>query len=177
MADKEAKKVEQDAPTAHAKVTNAEGTRSLDDRNRQVWIIWVVIVGFVVLILLVVAAMVVAHGVRDNLVGQRQPRYQMTSRGGYGGYPNGSFYSQTSNSDGLTTTTTTTRYTYTTGVVTKVNNDSIVVAGNGKAQTIATNSSTTYDNGTKPAVNDTVQVIGTADSSGNITATEVQVLN
>lgn len=198
MADKDVKKEDisaekpveksqkgaQAVPVA-AGATMASSAPALDDRSRQVWVIWVVIVGFVVLILLVVAAIVVAHSVHeDNLDNRSQAMDRRDGNGfgfgysydGYGGYPNGSLYTQTSNSNGLTTTTTTTRYTYTTGVVTQVNSGSIVVAGNGQSQTIAIDPSTTYD-GTKPAVNDTVYVIGTADSNGKITATEIQVAN
>lgn len=71
---------------------------------------------------------------------------------------------------------TTTVYNYLTGVVTAVNSDNIVIAGNGKTTTIATNSSTTYDNDTKPAVNDTVVVTGTT-SGATITATDIAVNN
>jgi len=81
-----------------------------------------------------------------------------------------------SNSDGLTTTTTNTTYTQTQGVVTAVSGDSIVIAGGGKTQKIMTNGSTTYTNDTKPAVNDTVVVVGTKDGD-TITATQVAVYN
>lgn len=71
---------------------------------------------------------------------------------------------------------TTTVYTYQTGVVVAVNSDNIVIAGNGKQTTIKTNSSTTYTNDVKPAVNDTVVITGTtADST--TTATEIRVAN
>lgn len=83
---------------------------------------------------------------------------------------------RSSDSDGLTTTTTNTTYTQTQGVITAVNNGTIVVAGGGKTQTIKTNSSTTYANDTKPAVNDTVVVTGTKDGD-TITATQIAVYN
>ncbi|TAL14847.1 hypothetical protein EPN95_01310 [Patescibacteria group bacterium] len=72
---------------------------------------------------------------------------------------------------------TTTVYTYQTGVVTAVNSDNIVIAGNGKQTTIKTNSSTTYTNDVKPKVNDTVVIAGTTASDGTITATEIRVAN
>lgn len=71
---------------------------------------------------------------------------------------------------------TTTVYTYQTGVVVAVNSDNIVIAGGGKQATVQTNQSTTYMNGTKPAVNDTVRVTGTTVSS-KTTATNIAVLN
>ncbi len=86
---------------------------------------------------------------------------------GYGNYVN------TQVSSGTVTTTV---YTTQTGVVTAVNGDSIVIAGNGKQTTIQTNSSTQYNNGTKPVVNDTVTVIGTT-ANNTTTATEIGVVN
>lgn len=79
-----------------------------------------------------------------------------------------------STSDGLTTTTTNETYTQTQGVVTAVNGDSITVAGGGKTQVIKTNGDTTYMDDTKPAVNDTVVIVGTKDGD-TITATEIRV--
>ncbi len=73
-------------------------------------------------------------------------------------------------------TVTTTVYTYLTGVVVAVNSDNIVVAGNGKQTTIQTNSSTTYTNDDKPAVNDTVVIKGTT-ADNKTTATEIRVAN
>ena len=72
---------------------------------------------------------------------------------------------------------TTTVYTYQTGVVVAVNSDNIVIAGNGTQTTIKTNSSTTYTNDIKPAVNDTVVIAGTTASDSSITATEIRVAN
>ena len=79
-----------------------------------------------------------------------------------------------STSDGLTTTTTNQTFTQTQGVVTAVNGDSITVAGGGKTQVIKTNGDTTYMDNEKPAVNDTVVIVGTKDGD-TITATEIRV--
>jgi uncharacterized protein YdeI (BOF family) len=172
MAEKEV----ETKPKRDEKVVNAEGGRAVVTNNRQTWVIWTVIAGFVVLILLVMAAIFVVHRVAERSTTNTNVP-QFISRGGFGGYHGVTYYSQSSSTDGPTTTTTTTKYTVTVGVVTKVNSDSIVVAGNGKTQTIATNSSTTYFNDTKPAVNDTVRIVGTADSNNKVTATEVEVAN
>ena len=77
-------------------------------------------------------------------------------------------------SDGLTTTTTNQTFTQTQGVVTAANGDSITVAGGGKTQVIKTNGDTAYMDDTKPAVNDTVVIVGTKDGD-TITATEIRV--
>jgi hypothetical protein len=98
----------------------------------------------------------------------------MVSHPRFGG--DSTFSVSQSSSDGLTTTTTNTTYTQTQGVVTQVNSDNIVVAGGGKTQKITTNSSTTYVGDTKPAVNDTVVVVGTK-SGDTITATQIEVFN
>lgn len=73
-------------------------------------------------------------------------------------------------------TVTTTVYKYLTGVVVKVTNDTIVVAGGGKQTTIQTDRNTTYVAGVKPAVDDTIVVAGTT-SDGVITATDIRVAN
>jgi hypothetical protein len=57
-----------------------------------------------------------------------------------------------------------------------VNNDNIVIAGNGKQTTIKTNSSTTYVDDVKPAENDTVVIAGTT-KDGTVTATHIRVAN
>jgi len=148
------------------------------NKRPQPWVMWTVIGGFVILILLVIGIIYAKHVLTDRAAlstGRQQT--QITMRGGFGeGYRQSTFYSQSSSTDGPTTTTTTQKYTYTEGVVTQVNSGNIVVAGNGKTQTITTNSSTTYDT-TKPAVNDTVRIVGTADSNNAVTATEVAVTN
>jgi len=141
------------------------------------WVPWVVI-GAVVLTALIVVGALVAGRMLLN-------RYNnsMFVRGGtsvvvphprFGGER--TFSVSQSSSDGLTTTTTNTTYTQTQGVVTQVNSDNIIVAGGGKTQTIKTDSSTTYVGDTKPAVNDTVVVVGTK-SGDTITATQIEVFN
>ena len=64
---------------------------------------------------------------------------------------------------------TTTVYSYQTGVVVAVNSDNIVIHCNGTQTTIKTNSSTTYTNDIKLAVNDTVVIAGTTASDSLIT--------
>jgi len=89
------------------------------------------------------------------------------------GFVGGGQYTTTEVSNGSVTTTV---YNYITGVVTAVNSDNIVIAGGGKSTTIQTNGSTTYTDGTKPAVNDTVTVEGTTSGS-TITASQITVDN
>jgi hypothetical protein len=98
-------------------------------------------------------------------------------RGHLPGWSQMQITTSSSSTDGPTTTTTQTTYTLTQGVVTKVSDDSLTIAGNGKAQKVATNSSTIYVSNVKPTENDSVAVWGTSDSKGNITATKVEVLN
>lgn len=60
------------------------------------------------------------------------------------------------------------------GVVTGVNGDSFTLAGNGATNTVTTNSSTQYTNGSKVAVNDTVLVVGTTNN-GTFTASRIVI--
>jgi len=146
-------------------------------RHTQKWVWWVVIIAVVVYLILMVGGLLVFRAIGNHergMIGNNVTTGQFTRMPRYSNQQ--TFNVRSDNSDGLTTTSTNTTYTRTEGVVTAVNSGSIVVAGGGKTQTITTNSSTTYDNGTKPAVNDTVVVIGT-QSGSTITATEVAVLN
>ena len=104
---------------------------------------------------------------QPNYTVNRMMRYDDNSGVGYGQYV------ETTASSGSITTTV---YNYKTGVVTAVNSDNIVIAGNGKQTTIKTDSSTQYVGGTKPVVNDTVSVIGTT-TDNTITATRISVVN
>ena len=144
--------------------------------GRRGLIFTVAILAFLVLGLLATTGYMLAGGyVGRNVVvdgngftTSRMMRFDSERSGiGYGSYVN------TQVSSGTVTTTV---YTTQTGVVTAINSDSIVIAGNGKQTTIKTNSSTQYDNGTKPAVNDTVTVIGTT-ANNTTTATEIGVVN
>lgn len=162
---------EKEVEVKEEKVTNVVARK-----KPQTWVMWTVIAGFVLLILLIAAVIYAKHVINDRAVLTGRQQTQITTMHGGMGYRQSTFYSQSSSTDGPTTTTTTQKYTYTEGVVTQVNSGSIVVAGNGKTQTITTNSSTTYDS-TKPAVNDTVRIVGTADSNNAVTATEVAVAN
>jgi len=142
---------------------------------------WLIISSAVLLALII--AGIVAAAIRHHEMEQQanRPGYGwsslVTGSGPFGGRTHGYYWSTTSSQDGPTTTTTVTNYTYTSGVVTKVSGDSLTVAGNGKAETIKTNSSTQYIGDTKPAVNDSVTIVGTADSKGTITATQIRVNN
>jgi hypothetical protein len=61
-----------------------------------------------------------------------------------------------------------------TGVVTSVGDNTFTIAGSGSTNTVTTNGSTQYTNGTKASVNDTVVVVGTT-SNGTFTATRVVI--
>ncbi len=60
------------------------------------------------------------------------------------------------------------------GVVTSVSDIELKIAGNGATNTITLNSSTSYTNGSKAAVNDSVIVEGTTNN-GTFTATRVVI--
>jgi hypothetical protein len=60
------------------------------------------------------------------------------------------------------------------GVVTKVDGDTVTVAGGGKTNTVKTSSSTQYSGGSNVAVNDTVIVAGTLNN-GTYDATNIVV--
>jgi hypothetical protein len=148
-------------------------------RHSRQWVIGIVAIVVVVYLMLAVAGLWIFHAVAEHQNGTNNVGTMMTGRQmrrGFGGNTQQTYNVSQSSSDGLTTTTTNTTYTQTQGVVTAVNSDSIVVAGGGKTQTIKTNSSTTYSNDTKPAVNDTVVVVGTKDGA-TITATQIAVYN
>jgi hypothetical protein len=172
MADREVEKNENEKTE---KVTETTGV--VARRHSQKWVIWVVAGVVALYIVIVIIGAVVFHVWANNhqnvgVTGAPgQARQLGRSRGG-----DRTFTERSSTSDGLTTTTTNTTYTQTQGVVTAVNSDNIVVAGGGKTQTIKTNSSTTYVGDTKPAVNDTVVIVGTKDGD-TITATQIAVYN
>jgi hypothetical protein len=141
------------------------------------WVPWVVLGAVVLAGLLAVGALLAGRVLLNRYSALTSPRvgtHLMVSHPRFGG--DSTFSVSQSSSDGLTTTTTNTTYTQTQGVVTQVNSDNIVVAGGGKTQKITTNSSTTYVGDTKPAVNDTVVVVGTK-SGDTITATQIEVFN
>jgi hypothetical protein len=140
-------------------------------------VLWIVIGTLVFYLILIGAGVWAFKGMADHNrenKGEGVRTTKVMHRSGFEGER--TFVVQQSTSDGLTTTTTNKTYTQTRGVVTKVNSDSIVVAGGGKSQTIKTDASTGYSDGTKPAVNDTVIVVGTKDGDA-ITATEIAVYN
>jgi hypothetical protein len=151
-------------------------------RHSRQWVIAIVAIVVVVYLMLVVGGLWIFHSIAEQQnVGQNNTAGGMgtarqAGRSGFGANADRTYNLRQSSSDGLTTTTTNTTYTQTEGVVTAVNSDNIVVAGGGKTQTITTNSSTTYANDTKPAVNDTVVVVGTKDGD-TITATQIAVYN
>jgi hypothetical protein len=144
--------------------------------KRRVLILWVTGLVVVIVGLLVAAAVLAFVGIsRDS---STRPTFGDGSRGfarSFGG--DSQFgYGTSVQTSATNNTVTTTVYTELTGVVTAVNDGSIVVAGNGTTETITTNSSTVYDNSVKPAVNDTVTIVGTTSGS-TTTATEIGVNN
>lgn len=177
MADKERKEEKARLAGQAADVRAANG--NIARRHSQKWVAGVV--AAVVLVYLLVMSigfwtfgMWADHKYATlNGMGGNYGNHMMQERGAFN---EATFTMRQSDSDGLTTTTTNTTYTQTRGVVTAVNNDSIVVAGGGKAQTIKTNGSTKYVDDIKPKVNDTVVVTGTKDGDA-LMATQVAVLN
>jgi len=147
-------------------------------RHSRKWVLSIVAIVVVVYLILAVGGLWFLHSVADHRDGASSDTRTTMAQHGQRGLGNGerTYTVRQSSSDGLTTTTTNTTYTQTQGVVTAVNGDSIVVAGGGKTQTIKTNSSTTYVDDTKAAVNDTVVVVGTKDGD-TITATQIAVYN
>lgn len=161
------------APTPVTPVSKGVGV--LDRRHTKKWVIGIVAIVVVIYILAIVIGLAI---VRENGTTQRELTRTGTTQE-FGGRPRAAadrnYTVQQSDSDGLTTTTTNTTYTQTQGVVTAVASDSITVAGGGKTQVIKTNSSTTYTDDVKPAVNDTVVVVGTK-SGDTITATQIEAI-
>jgi hypothetical protein len=164
--------VVKDEPVAAVDVDEAVVARN----KRRVLILWVTGLVVVIVGLLVAAAVLAFVGIsRDS---SARPTFGDGSRGfarSFGG--DSQFgYGTSVQTSATNNTVTTTVYTELTGVVTAVNDGSIVVAGNGTTETITTNSSTVYDNSVKPAVNDTVTIVGTTSGS-TTTATEIGVNN
>lgn len=147
-------------------------------RKRRGLIALLIALGVVILGLLIAAAALAFAGLSNNNNSMTNTQGTFNGNRGYSrlvgntGYGYGTGTSTTVDNGSVQTTV----YTYLTGVVTQVNSGSIVIAGNGKTTTITTNSSTVYDNSTKPAVNDTVTVAGTTSGS-TTTATEIAVNN
>jgi hypothetical protein len=143
--------------------------------SRRGLIITASVLGLIAIGLVVAAIGVVMHNnnasrYRDGNFGMMGNSLRFESRGSNMGYGR---YVQTNVSNDSVTTTV---YNYQTGVVTAVNSDNIVIAGNGKSTTIKTNSSTQYPNSVKPSVNDTVTITGTTTDNA-VTATEINVVN
>lgn len=181
MAEKEqTKHIKEEVTEKTTSVSNAPVNGAVAERRHsKSWVIAIVAIVVVVYLMLMVGGLWFFHTLADHRNGI--PANGTTSMGrymGHQGFGSGerTYTVRQSSSDGLTTTTTNTTYTQTQGVVTAVNSDNIVVAGGGKTQTIKTNSSTTYVDNTKPAVNDTVVVVGTKDGD-TITATQIAVYN
>jgi len=188
MADKEPTKLEKEETTTEKKTVTekvtphqaavapvSKGVGVLDRRHTKKWVIGIVAAVVVIYILAIVIGLTILHATDS---GQRGFTRTGTTQQ-FGGRPRAAidrnYTVQQSDSDGLTTTTTNTTYTQTQGVVTAVASDSITVAGGGKTQVIKTNSSTTYTDDVKPAVNDTVVVVGTK-SGDTITATQIEAI-
>lgn len=150
-----------------------------EPKNKQLWIIWAVIGGMLLLLGMVALAAYIVRNYFPDHKSQPEITKLQIDRDGWGGFRGGyrsvEFTSSTSQSDGLNTTTTTTTYVSTMGVVTAVDNSSVTIAGAGKSQKISFNKDTNFV-GEKPAVNDTVVVTSTKDGD-KLTATNVRVLN
>jgi len=174
MADKEIKEVKD---TDKAAIDQNTKQLVVAKKSTPKWVLWIVL-GVVGLYLLMMAlGFWVFHafgntntqtigGPNEGQSSQQRMRFSNER----------DFTVRESESDGLTTTTTKTTYTQTQGVVSSVNGDTIVVAGGGKTQSIKTNGHTKYTEDVKPAVNDTVVIVGTKDGD-TITATQVAVYN
>lgn len=181
MAEKEERTKEQIVAEKTAPARNGKEGATVAPQDSRKLVIGIVAIVVVVYLLLVVGGLWIFHTIADHRNAVENGTSAVTTMRQYGRFGFGMSGDRTynvrqSSSDGLTTTTTNTTYTQTEGVVTAVNSDTIVVAGGGKTQTIKTNSSTTYANDTKAAVNDTVVVIGTKDGD-TITATQIAVYN
>ncbi len=182
MADKEENKrvtVEEGSKTIPAEETHDRAVSESDvapTRTKTRHTLLITIIALIIVCLLILATALVTEGIANQ-------RNSQQIRGGFGESTrvvrtgHGMFgYGTTVRTEATTNSVTTTVYTYLTGVVVAVNSDNIVIAGNGKQTTITTNSSTKYDNDTKPVVNDTVTVVGTT-ADNKTTATEIAVTN
>ena len=185
MTEKEVEKHEIEEKEVSVKKT--KHLESAGDKNSEItrvksrkWMIWS-IVGASGVLLIIVSGAIVFHNARERAMEDRFDGHDIHiiggSYGNRGGYQSGSFYSQSSETDGPTITTTTVKRTYTQGVVKSVSNGKVVVVGNGQEETIITNDDTTYDDDTKPAVNDTVIIVGTVGDDDRITANRISVAN
>jgi len=186
MAEKKVEQKVEKTTAKEAKVTEKEVVATpvaandavVEERRRKHTIIWVIVVGFVLLVILVMLLLVTFHRQYDNNAMRNNNGFSQNAPSFRGhGWNQVQVTTSSSSTDGPTTTTTQTTYTLTQGVVTATGDNTLTVAGNGKAQKIATNSSTTYVDDQKPQTNDSVAVWGTTDSKGNITATRVEVIN
>jgi uncharacterized membrane protein len=142
--------------------------------NRRKLVLGLIVLSVFVLGLLATAGFAVYNGMHQRFADGDDQGFSrgMHMRSGSGFSRQGQTV-QTDVSNGAVTTTV---YNYVTGVVTAINSDNIVIAGNGKQTTIKTNSSTSYVGNTKPAVNDTVSIAGTT-ADNVITATQISVAN
>ena len=166
-----------------AKATNAYDkdvtvTSWRDRMGRHGW--WWLTGAIVVLLFLVALAAGAGYMMSNRFYGRHmidQPDYTVNRMMHYDGDGMmGIGYGQYVETQASSGSVTTTVYNYQTGVVTAVNSDNIVIAGNGQSTTIKTNSSTQYVGGKKPVVNDTVSVVGTT-TDNTITATQISVVN
>ena len=179
MAEKEQKIVKEIAEERPIAAHTSKVVKDVAVANNRPtkWLLWLVIGIIAVYVISMVIGFGVFHAIANRNGNDMMNGTQTSQMMNRPHFTNESSYNvQQSSFDGLTTTTTNTTYTQTEGVVTAVNSDNIVVAGGGRTQTIKTNSSTTYLSDTKPAVNDTVVVVGTKDGD-TITATQIAVYN
>lgn len=175
MPDKEQNQPHDNHSTAKSADVSPDDIDEESFRRHRRLVVTLWVVGAVVAVLVFIAGLFVVRAIFEYRTSSRYPGFvqtetshiRVTSPFGY------SRFMQTSSDNNTVNTTV---YTSLTGVVTAVNGDNIIVAGDGKQTTITTNSSTTYDGDVKPKVNDTVTVIGTT-AGDTTTATEIGVLN
>jgi hypothetical protein len=127
--------------------------------NKRNWLVGGVLV---ILVLLLVGALAHGRNERPGRFGKNFGGYGMMQRQGRGFMGAGGNFGGTTNQNRIT------------GTVTAVNGSTFTVAGGGSTNDVTTNSSTQYQGGAQPKVNDTVVVFGTTNN-GTFTATQVVI--
>lgn len=130
--------------------------------HKKTWLVPVLIVVIVVLFIGMIASWAAYrhnwYGPGYKNVVVRSGGHMMMDEGHRGGFWGGTYSNQNRIS----------------GVVTSVNGSSFTVAGDGSTNTVQTNSSTQYQNGSSVKTNDSVVVFGTTNN-GTFTASSVVI--